>query len=94
MHVDDVAALYVTLLGLDQPAGHVSSCPATTPPCGEIAESTGVDVRPESDAATAERLGAPLTEALLLDQQADGAKARSLGWTPTRPTVLEQDGRR
>ncbi|WP_028644388.1 NAD-dependent epimerase/dehydratase family protein [Nocardioides sp. URHA0020] len=93
VHVDDVAALYVVLLGLDAPAGHVLAVSGDSPTVRQIAESAGVGVRPESNDATAERLGAPLTEALLLDQQADGAKARGLGWAPTRAGVLEPTGR-
>ena len=32
--------------------------------------------------------------ALLLDQQATGAKARGIGgWTPTRPSLVEELGR-
>ena len=48
-------------------------------------------VATEDRSATEERLGAPFAGALLLDQQASGAKARSIGgWTPSRPTLVEE----
>jgi hypothetical protein len=47
-------------------------------------------VHPETVDSTRERLGGPFADALLLDQQASGAKARSLGWVPTRRTLLEE----
>jgi nucleoside-diphosphate-sugar epimerase len=53
-----------------------------------VAEGDGRVVG-EPDEATEARLG-PLAGALLLDQQATGAKARTeLGWEPTGPSLLE-----
>jgi len=36
------------------------------------------------------RLGTDFADALLLDQAATGAHARSLGWQPSRPTLVEE----
>jgi nucleoside-diphosphate-sugar epimerase len=96
VHVDDLAALYVAAL---ERAGHgetflgVSGVNPTTRQLGEAASrrlGLGGRVVPEDPAATVERLG-EFGRALLLDQQADGAKARRLlGWRPSRPSLLDE----
>ena len=49
----------------------------------------------EDEDATRARLGAGLANALLLDQQASGSRARArLGWRPSRPTVLDEPAAR
>ena len=53
-----------------------------------VADAAGV--APEPAAATRERLGAAFADALLLDQDARGAKARSLGWEPEHTSVLDE----
>ena len=59
------------------------------PTVGEIGAATGNDVTPETSEATVERLGA-FGEALLLDQQATGSRAKQeLGWSPSRPTLVD-----
>lgn len=90
VHVEDLARLYVTLLALDSPAGHVLGVSGTNPTVRDIAtvQSAGAELVPEGADDTAGRLGGLFAEALLLDQQADGEKARSLGWTP-KNTSLE-----
>jgi len=97
VHVDDLAALYV--LALEQgTAGSVyigaSGHNPTVRELGEVAaEAAGVagGVVAESAEETAERLGAGLTEALLLDQQATGSTARiDLGWEPNGPALTEE----
>lgn len=101
VHVDDLADLF--LLALEQaPHGSVYlAASGQNPTVRELAEAAsrtrGLDgqVTPESDEATIARLGA-FGEALLLDQQASGARARNtLGWSPTRPSLLAEieDGR-
>jgi nucleoside-diphosphate-sugar epimerase len=46
---------------------------------------------PESVEESRARLGELLADALLLDQQASGARAKQqFGWNPSRPTVLEE----
>ncbi len=44
----------------------------------------------ESADETRTRLGVAFADALLLDQQADGAHARSLGWQPAGPALLDE----
>ncbi len=55
-----------------------------------LGEAIGDTAAPEGVEATLARLGG-FGEALLLDQQASGATARTeLGWAPTRPTLVEE----
>ncbi|MCW2757692.1 MAG: hypothetical protein JWO46_1438 [Nocardioidaceae bacterium] len=88
VHVDDLADLYLRVLD-EGSTGAVIGASGDNPTVRELGEATG-PVVPGSDDEAAERLGAPFAEALLLDQQATGAKARALGWSPTRPTLVEQ----
>ncbi len=89
VHVDDLADLYVRVL-TQAPGGKAYiGASGDNPTVRELGEAVAQSVEPESDEATLERLGA-FGEALLLDQQATGERARSeLGWTPTRPTLVE-----
>src|SRR5206468_1915248 len=89
IHVDDLAALYVAVVADGTAHGAVLGVSGVNPTVSElsgaIAGSAGVTA--EDPEATKARLGAAFAEALLLDQQATGAKARTIGgWTPTRPT--------
>jgi nucleoside-diphosphate-sugar epimerase len=96
VHVDDLAELYVAAL---ERAGHgetflgAGGANPTTRELGEAASrrlGLGGRVVPEDPAETVERLG-EFGRALLLDQQADGGKARRvLGWRPSRPSLLEE----
>ncbi|MEU4626503.1 NAD-dependent epimerase/dehydratase family protein [Actinoplanes sp. NPDC023801] len=96
VHVDDLAGLYVAAL---ERAGHgetflgAGGANPTTRELGEAASrrlGLGGRVVPEDPAATVERLG-EFGRALLLDQQADGGKARRvLGWRPSRPSLLDE----
>jgi nucleoside-diphosphate-sugar epimerase len=96
VHVDDLAELYVAAL---ERAGHgetflgAGGANPTTRELGEAASrrlGLGGRVVPEDPAVTVERLG-EFGRALLLDQQADGGKARRvLGWRPSRPSLLEE----
>ncbi|MGJ9421777.1 NAD-dependent epimerase/dehydratase family protein [Aeromicrobium sp. CF3.5] len=88
VHVDDLADLY--LLALDVPGGHAYiAASGSNPTVAELAQAAGTDQGPEGDAATLERLG-PFGEALVLDQQVSGAKAKALGWEPQRPSLVEE----
>ena len=89
VHVDDLADLYVRAL-TQAPGGKAYiAASGDNPTVRELGEAVTDIVVPESDEATVARLGA-FGEALLLDQQATGSRARTeLGWTPTRPTLLE-----
>jgi nucleoside-diphosphate-sugar epimerase len=88
VHVDDLAELYV--LALEKGAtGAFIGASGVNPTVRELGEALG-EVRPESAEASRERLGAGFADALLLDQQASGAKARTvLGWAPSRPSVVD-----
>jgi nucleoside-diphosphate-sugar epimerase len=92
VHVEDVAALYVTVVERAERLGYVIGVSGVSPTVREIAEAAagGAGVVPESAEASRERFGPLFAGALLLDQQAGGAKARSLGWAPTRPTLVEE----
>jgi nucleoside-diphosphate-sugar epimerase len=89
VHVDDLAELYV--LALDNAPGGEAYVGASghNPTVRELGEAVAENVTPESDEATVARLGG-FGEALLLDQQASGEKARSLGWSPSRPSLVEE----
>ncbi|MGN7862013.1 NAD-dependent epimerase/dehydratase family protein [Microbacterium sp. 22303] len=95
--VDDLAALYVLALekgGRGETYIGASGQNPTVRELGEaIAAGYGVTegVRAESVTETRERLGEAFADALLLDEQATGAKARAeLGWAPTaRPLVAQ-----
>jgi nucleoside-diphosphate-sugar epimerase len=97
VHVDDLAALYV-LAFENGAAGEVyigaGGATPTVRALGELAaraaEVAG-GVQAETVEETSERLGAGLAEALLLDQQARGTKARiDLGWEPNGPTLADE----
>jgi nucleoside-diphosphate-sugar epimerase len=60
------------------------------PTVRELGEALGGTVAPEGPEATLERLGG-FGEALLLDQQASGQRARNeLGWQPSRPSLVDE----
>jgi hypothetical protein len=92
VHVDDLAALYVLVLELGSGLGHVIGVSGSNPTVGELGRAVAgaAGIHPETADGTRVRLGGPFADALLLDQQASGAKARSLGWAPTRRTLLEE----
>lgn len=97
VHVDDVAALYVLAVE-NGAAGEVyiaaSGANPTVRELGELAaRAAGLDGRVEAQSVeqTSARLGAGLAEALLLDQQARGTKARiDLGWEPNGPSLADE----
>ena len=91
VHVDDLAELYV--LALAAPAGTVLNAAGPSLPAREVAEAAAraagarVEAWPLEDART--RLGV-YADALALDQQVSAERAGALGWTPSRPSVLEE----
>jgi nucleoside-diphosphate-sugar epimerase len=98
VHVDDLAELYVAALTLGAAGERFIAVGGDNPTVREMGEAAsrrlGLDGRvvPEDAAATVARLG-DFGAALLLDQQASGAKARrELSWKPTRPSLLEELG--
>jgi nucleoside-diphosphate-sugar epimerase len=90
VHVEDLADLYVRALE-QAPGGRTYvGTSGQNPTVRALGEATGGHVAPESPAATIERLGG-FGEALLLDQQASGDRAKQeLGWLPTRPSLLDE----
>jgi nucleoside-diphosphate-sugar epimerase len=92
VHVDDIAALYRLVLERGESLGYVIGASGDNPTVRDLAEALAGDaaaVVPESVDASRARLGAPFADALLLDQQATGAKAKGLGWTPQGPSLLD-----
>lgn len=89
VHVDDLADLYVRVL-TQAPGGKAYiGVSGVNPTVRELGEAITDTVTPESAEATTGRLGA-FGEALLLDQQATGDRAKSeLGWQPSSPTLVE-----
>lgn len=95
VHVDDLADAYVRAL-IKAPAGtlfNISGGPAVRSKeiARAISQAAGLNVRTESWSLDAARkvLG-PLADALALDLQFSGAKAkRLLGWAPHAPSVLD-----
>ncbi|ROO86038.1 nucleoside-diphosphate-sugar epimerase [Actinocorallia herbida] len=95
IHVDDLAELYVAVLEHGRPGARYLGVSGQNPTIREIGEAAalrrGLDgrVTPEDASDTLARLGA-FGEALLLDQQATGERARTeLPWKPTRPSLLD-----
>lgn len=91
VHVDDLADLYV--LALAAPAGTVLNAAGPSVPARAVAEAaaraTGARTEswPLEDARA--RLGV-YADALALDQRVSAERARALGWTPSRPSVLDE----
>lgn len=97
VHVDDLAALYVLALEQGDSGSVYIGASGANPTVRELGEAAAATaglaggVVAESVEETAERLGAGLAEALLLDQQARGSKARiDLGWEPNGATLVDE----
>ena len=93
IHVDDLAALYAAVVTSGTGQGAVLGVSGTNPTVAELSAVLAGDagVEAEDPSATESRLGSGFAEALLLDQQATGAKARGIGgWTPTKPSLAEE----
>jgi len=90
VHVDDLARLYLLAVTHPVPVGRLIASDGAPVSVREVAEATGATVAAESVDATRARLGAAFADALLLDQAADGAEARELGWTPEHVGVLQE----
>lgn len=96
VHVDDLAELYVAALERAESGSVYLGVSGHNPTVRELGEAAsrrlGLDGRvvAEDAAALVERLGG-FGEALLLDQQATGEKARrELNWKPSRRSLLEE----
>jgi len=103
VHVDDLAELYVLAVERGDQDGYLVAASGHNPTVRDLAQA-GVEGQPgvggQADAHAAvvaesvdesrERLGTDFADALLLDQVATGAHARSLGWQPSHPTLVEE----
>jgi nucleoside-diphosphate-sugar epimerase len=94
VHVEDLAELYVDVLER-APGGELYiAASGVNPTVREMAQAAvgpAGTLAPESADATRARLGELFADALLLDQQAQGTRAKQrFGWNPSRPTVLEE----
>ena len=95
VYVEDIAALYVLALSEAAPGSYYLGTSGESPLVRDLVAAAshtrglGGRVEPEASDATRERLG-PIAGALLLDQQVSGQHARSLGWIPTGPSLLEE----
>jgi nucleoside-diphosphate-sugar epimerase len=92
VHADDVAALYALVAERGEALGNLIAASGDNPTVREMgtALARSADVAPETDDQSRARLGALFADALLLDQQTAAAWARSLGWTPSSPTLLDE----
>ncbi|RXZ44696.1 NAD-dependent epimerase/dehydratase family protein [Agromyces binzhouensis] len=91
VHVDDLARLYLAVLEHTGPIPRVIAVDGVPTSVRAIAERIGGRmVAPESSEATRARLGDAFAGALLLDQAATGAFARSLGWEPEHRSILDE----
>lgn len=92
VHVDDLADLYV--LALDAPAGTVlNAVSGPSLPVREVAEAAAEANGARAEAWPLDDARAVLgvyADALALDQQVSAERARSLGWTPSRPSMLDE----
>ena len=100
VHIGDLANLYA--LAVQRGVGGQTYIGASghNPTVRELAEAAvgaSGTVAPESPNATRARFGTPFADALLLNEQALGEKARAdLGWNPTGPdpvAVIRQERR-
>lgn len=90
VHVEDLADLYVRALEKAPGGRTYIGASGQNPTVRELGEAIADTVVPEPPDATVERLGG-FGEALLLDQQATGDRAKTeLGWQPTRPSLVEE----
>jgi nucleoside-diphosphate-sugar epimerase len=97
VHVDDLAALYVLAVERGDAGAVYIGASGNNPTVRELAEAAagaaGLEGRVEAESVdeSRSRLGEGLADALLLDQQARGSKARiDLGWEPNGATLLEE----
>ncbi|MFI5775529.1 NAD-dependent epimerase/dehydratase family protein [Nocardia sp. NPDC051570] len=96
IHAADLAALYLRVLETPTAHGRFIAASGASPTVREMSEAAAraagaPGVITETDDAVRDRLGPYLAEALLLDQQATAAKARTeLGWAPSGPGLLEE----
>jgi len=96
VYARDLADLYVRVLESPGAAGYFIAASGDSPTVREITDAAARSaaapgVAAETDDDARDRLGQYLADALLLDQQATGAKARAeLGWSPSGPNLADE----
>jgi nucleoside-diphosphate-sugar epimerase len=97
VHVDDLAALYVLAFERGDAGVVYIGAGGANPTVHELAQAAsraaGMEGRVEAESVgeSQSRLGEGLAEALLLDQESRGSRARiDLGWEPNGVSLLEE----
>ena len=95
VHTADLGRLYALALSAAEPGSYYLGVSGQNPTVREIgaAASRGAGGSGRVTASSPEdtvALFGGLAAAFSLDQQADGLKARELGWRPTEPSLLEE----
>ncbi|MDQ1726627.1 MAG: hypothetical protein QOK14_672, partial [Frankiaceae bacterium] len=95
VHVDDLADLYVRVLTAGRDGSYYigASASPTVRELGEAASRSSGSGAVVADTVegTRARLGEAFADALLMSQQASGARARTeLGWTPESPSLTDE----
>jgi nucleoside-diphosphate-sugar epimerase len=96
VHVDDLADLYVRIIGAESHNNELyiatsGDMPTVADLAGAAASAVGGTTRPETPEQTAQRINQALAELLLLDQHAASDRARErLGWRTTGPSLVDE----
>lgn len=97
VYADDLADLYLRVLREGRHGRYYFGASGQSPTVRELGEAAsraaGANgaVQAESAEALGARFGAAFAEALLLDQQASGARGRTeLGWLPVGPSLVQE----
>lgn len=95
IHVGDLAAFFVAALENDSARGYYVVGNGERSTVAELtaaaADSVGAPgAVPGSAEELRSRVGESFADVLLLDQATPATKARALGWTPSRPSLVEE----
>jgi nucleoside-diphosphate-sugar epimerase len=96
VHVADLAGFFRRVLEDDSASGYYVVGDGSNSTVAELTEAAAVAVGapgavPGSDAEARARLGDYFAEVLLIDQATTASRAGTeLGWSPTRPTLIEE----
>jgi nucleoside-diphosphate-sugar epimerase len=95
VHAADLAAFFRLALEDDSARGYYVISDGRRPTLAEITEAAATVVGapgavPGSDEEARSRLGDYFAEVLLLDQGTDPGRAAELGWSPSRPGLVEE----